>query len=120
MKKFLKVLLMTLGALALAFIALMVYVGVFYEPGNGGPIVTFSVNDRQVQVFAPGSATSVHTSTSTPEEGQVVVRNRKIALRKDGTVLVDDKKIDVGNFTMLEVYVHKDQRVDTRVTRGGS
>lgn len=109
----------TIGGLAAAFVALIAFFMIFVEDNNSGVIATFSVNDKKVLVYAPGSGQLAHTTTTSASGGQILVRNRKIALRQDGSVLVDDKPLDVGRFSVLEVYVHPDQRVETRITRSG-
>lgn len=119
MKRALKWVLWTVGGIVMAFIALIAVVMIFVEDGSTGPVATFSVNDKKVLVFTPGSGQLTHTTTSSASEGQIIVRNRKIALRRDGSVLVDDKALDLGKFSILEVYVHPDQRVETRITRSG-
>jgi hypothetical protein len=120
MKKFFKIVLMTIGGITAAFIALITVFALFVDDGNSSALITFTVNEKKVLVYAPGRGDTNHTSTSSSDEGQIVVRNRKVALRRDGSVLVDDRKLEVGNFQELEVYVHPDQKVETRITRGGS
>lgn len=119
MKSFFKIVLMTLGGLTAAFAAILAVFVIFFDAGNSGPLITFSVDDKQVQVFAPGRGETNFTSVRNADEGQIVVRNRKIALRRDGAVLVDDKKLDLGRFSVLEVYVQPDQKIETRITLGG-
>lgn len=119
MKKLLRICLWVVGGFAAACVAIVVLALIFGEDGGSSPITTFSVNDKKVLVFTPGIGEKTLITTSSASEGQVTVRNRKIALRRDGSVLVDDKKLELGTFTELEVRVYPDQRVETRITRGG-
>lgn len=121
MWKPLKIALMTVGGLALA-VAVMLGVSVvlFAEDTAGYPITTFETTGRKVIVYAPGAGERTYVTSSTAAEGQVLVRSRRIAMRRDGSVLLDGQKLDLVGFTLLEVYVYPDAKVETRVMKATS
>lgn len=121
MWKPLKYALMATGAAALC---LTIMIGVsailFAEDTQPYPITTFETPGKKVLVFAPGEGGRNFVTSSDVNEGQVLVRNRRIALKRDGSVTVDGEKLDLVGFTLLEVTVHPDARVETRVLKATS
>lgn len=84
------------------------------------PLTSFEFNNRKVLVFAPGEGPKSYVTANNAAEGQILVRNCKIVLKRDGSVLVDGRKLDVVNFTLLEIYVLPDAKVEVRVMKASS
>ncbi|MDX2205502.1 MAG: hypothetical protein NW223_22320 [Hyphomicrobiaceae bacterium] len=121
MRKILKLAGMTIGGLVLGLAIILGVSAVFFpEDTSRFPITTFETASRKVVVYAPGGGPRTYVTSSTAAEGQVLVRNRRITMRQDGSVLVDGQKLDLVGFTLLEVYVHPDEKVETRVMRASS
>lgn len=84
------------------------------------PITTLEAGDRKIHVYAPGKEQRTYVTANNAAEGQVMIRNRKIVMRRDGSVHLDGSKLDLIGYTELEIVVHPDQRVETRVLKARS
>lgn len=121
MSKTLKYVLMGGGGLLVALVAVMTTAAVLFGGESAQlPISTFEAGDRKILVYAPGKESRTYVTTSNAAEGQIIVRNRKIVMRRDGAVHLDGQKLDLIGYTELEILVHPDQRVETRVLKARS
>lgn len=109
------------GALLVALVAIMAVVAISSDSDpEQRPITTLEAGDRKVHVYAPGTGQRTYVTTSNAAEGQVTIRTHRIVMRRDGSVHLDGRKLDLIGFTELEIVVHPDQRVETRVLKARS
>lgn len=99
---------------------LAVSLAVSGEDAGQAPITSFEFNNKKVLVFAPGDGPRTYVTATNAVEGQITVRNRRIVLKRDGSVLVDGRKLDLANFKLLEIYVLPDAKIETRVMKASS
>lgn len=116
MSKYILIAFLGLASITLTAIGVSVSGGDVAE----APITSLDVANRRVVIFAPGKGPKTFVTSSNAAEGQVAVRERKIVVKRDGTVLVDGRKLDVANFTLLEIYVMPDASVEARVMKASS
>lgn len=120
MNKALKFIVLGAGALVIAVIVALGMSVIFGKEVERRPITTLEAGDRKVHVYAPGDEQRTYVTANNAAEGQVMIRNRKIVMRRDGSVHLDGKKLDLVGYTELEIVVHPDQRVETRVLKARS
>ena len=113
--KFLKYLLITLGALLVALIVLVTGVAVF-APASDTPLAVSTIGDKTVKLYAKGNAG--FSSTTTGAEVSITVYERTVQVKGDGNILVDGKPLETPPYKELAVYIHPDKKIETVVVQG--
>lgn len=115
--KILKAIFLCLLVLLLGFIGLVFYVS--SDPSLArNELPSVSVGDRKVNLFAPGEGTITLKTKADANGMEILLRNRNIAIRSDGKMFVDGQPVQIPDFKELEVSVHSDMRVETRILQG--
>jgi hypothetical protein len=115
-----KIVSISLGLLAGLFVVFAALALQFDSASEAQPIATLAAGTKRVVIYAPGQGLSASATTITSTDragGRLLVRDRLIEMREDGSVFVDGLAVDAVGYTELEIRIDTHSRLDMRITR---